>query len=555
MDTKRGVQYAPVVSLSDGSLFGYTVTPDDREANLNWTAAIHGILDWPGSVKLFLPVPANIVFDPRLPLQGSAPERIDTAGMRAEQIVVSFADDGSEHAETLQDAIRHYRAQGFRIACDGLAVGRDSLERLTELKPDYVRVGKAWLPRGAKDPVAECLLQALTMLAKKEKFVLLADGVEKEEQIRPLMSCGVGYGQGMWIGGPSETPAPVDEEVVNRIRQEMRRRFRGASGTLVELAEPAITFPGTTTVSEIARSFEKHREADGFVIVDGKKPVGMLMKDKLHQMLSRQFGLPLYGNRPVSKIMDAQPLIVDESTPVDLLSQTAMARESDKLYDAIIVTRGGEVSGIVSISALLDWVTNVRMSNAQWANPLTGLPGNEPIRRELSRRLDEGRPFSVLYADLDYFKWYNDQYGFHRGDDVIRFTSEAIQAAIRAFGPEDNFVGHIGGDDFIVVIDYGNPVRISEQILQEFEKGISSFLDPSRGPVKDRAGNPVEGGRLSLSLALLTCQDPRGWSPERLAEYSALLKKTAKGKAGNALEWETLGAYAEAAAAGELTNL
>jgi EAL domain-containing protein (putative c-di-GMP-specific phosphodiesterase class I)/GGDEF domain-containing protein len=522
-------------------LFGYTVIPSHPDAGKDWDFTVL-FQNWPGNVKLFLPVPARFVPDSGLH-PGRTLDRIEAAGMRAEQIVFMFAEDGSVSTGNLTAAIRHYRTQGFRIGYDGLTAGRESLEQLTELKPDYVRVGKAWLPRGAKDHVGECLLQALAALAKKEKFVLLADGVEKEEQIRTLMSCGVGYGQGLWIGAPSKTPAAVGEEVSNRIRQEMRRRYRGSSGSLMELANPAVTFPSTTPVSEIARFFEVHREADGFVIVEGKKPVGMLMKDKLHQILSRQFGLPLYGNRPVSKIMDAQPLIVDESTPVDLLSQTAMAREPDRLYDAIIVTRGGEVAGIISISALLDWVTNVRMSNAQWANPLTGLPGNEPIRRELSRRLDEGRPFSVLYADLDYFKWYNDQYGFHRGDDVIRYTSEAIQAAIRACGTEDNFVGHIGGDDFIVVIDYGNPVRIGEQILQEFEKGISSFLEPSRGPVKDRSGKPVEDGRLSLSLALLTCQDSRGWTPERLAEYSALLKKTAKSKAGNALEWETLGPY------------
>ncbi|WP_276354257.1 GGDEF domain-containing protein [Cohnella caldifontis] len=564
------VRYAPIVSLLDGSLFGYTAMPYDARTNMPLTPAgfftrseeegalydndrlfrelaIRNAAGEAGAVKLFIPVSARIVFDPRLHPGGTL-NRLEAAGLRPEQVVLSFTDEMFEPAGTLHAAVRHYRTQGFRIELGGMAVDRASMERMASLKPDYVRIGKEWLPRGPKDAVGESLLAAVSALARKEKFVLIAGGVEREEQIRVLIAGGIGYGEGSWIGTGTERPPAVEERVASRIRQEMRRRFRGSAGSLAELAEPAITFPGHTPVMEIARSFEIHREVSGFVIVEDGKPVGMLMKDKLHRMLSRQFGLPLYGSRPVSKIMDAQPLIADISTPVDQLSQTAMAREPDKLYDAIIVTRGGEVAGIVSISALLDWVTNIRMSDAQWANPLTGLPGNEPIRRELHRRLDEGRPFSVFYADLDYFKWYNDQYGFHRGDDVIRFTSEVLQSVVRKYNPDDSFVGHIGGDDFIAVIDYGNPVRMGEEILAEFDRGIVSFLEPSQGPVRDRNGDPVEQARLSLSLALLSCQDPSGWTPERLSEYSARLKKSAKGKRGSALEWETLGGFSAAAA-------
>ncbi|MBW5449107.1 EAL domain-containing protein [Cohnella sp. CFH 77786] len=556
------VRYAPIVSLSDGTLYGYEAIPFDAEANASWDSslfyaeseaegnlydndrrfrelAIRGVPAGPRAVKLFLPVPARIVYDPRL-YPGSTLGRIEAAGLRPDHVVLLLSDESDGHPGTLHAAIRHYRTQGFRIAFSGLKTGRTALERMVDLKPDYVRIGTEWFPRTLRDPAGESLLQAISALARKEKIVLLADGLEREEQIRPLMTYGVGYGEGLWLGVPSETPRSVDPSVTDRIRQEMRRRFRGAAGALLELTEPAVTFPSSTPVTEIARFFEIHREAPGFVILKDGKPVGMLMKEKLHQTLARQFGLPLYGNRPVSKIMDAQPLIVDESTPVEQLSQTAMAREPDKLYDAVIVTRKGEVSGIVSIRALLEWVTTMRMSNAQWANPLTGLPGNEPIRRELSRRLDEGRPFSVLYADLDYFKWYNDQYGFHRGDDVIRYTSESLQAAVRKYSPDDSFVGHIGGDDFIVIFDYGNPVRIGEEMLAEFERGISSFLDRTHGPVRDRSGTPVEGASLSLSLAVLSCQVTEGWTPERLAEYSALLKKAAKTRLGSALEWETL---------------
>ncbi|MDB4865741.1 MAG: hypothetical protein JWR03_74 [Cohnella sp.] len=556
-----GVRYRPIASLMDGSLFGYEALPFDKTTGEGWTPeqfysfseregelfdndrrfrelAIRGIPS-DGAVRLFLPVPARIVFDSRL-YPGSTLYHIEAAGLHPEHVVLILSDDGTDHMGTLHAALRHYRVQGFRIALS--AVGSDSaaIERMVELRPDYARIDGHWIPRETKDPVRESLLQAITSLARKEKIVLLVDGLEREEQVRHLMSAGIGYGQGAWVGAPSERAAVVEPSVTERIRQEMRRRFRGVAGSLTELVEPVLTFSSRTPVSEIARQFETNRESNGFVLVDNGKPVGLLMKEKLHRMLASQFGLPLYGSRPVLKIMDTQPLVVEVTTSVGQLSHTAMMREPDKLYDSVIVTQGGEVKGIVSIRALLESVTNVRMADAQWANPLTGLPGNEPIRRELSRRLEEGKPFSVLYADLDHFKWYNDQYGFHRGDDVIRFTGETLQAVVREYCPEDSFIGHIGGDDFIVMIDYGNPVRIAEEVLIQFEKGISSFSDTAHGPVRDRAGIPVEVASLSLSLALLLCLDTEGWSPERLAERSALLKKKAKGTLGNSMEWDTL---------------
>jgi|HigsolmetaGSP12D_1036236.scaffolds.fasta_scaffold00162_17 diguanylate cyclase (GGDEF)-like protein len=324
-------------------------------------------------------------------------------------------------------------------------------------------------------------------------------------------------------------------QAASPVRLDARRRAGGRSGTLSDLAEPVTSFDRKTPVSEIARHFESHKKASAFVIVDRGQPVGLLMKEKLNQILAWQFGRPLYWNRTVDWIMDAKPLIVEGSASVDEVSSVAMAREPDKLYDAIIVTSGGRVAGIVSIRSMLEWITNARMADAQWANPLTGLPGNEPIRRELTRRLEEGRPFAILYADLDHFKWYNDEYGFQRGDDIIRYTAETLLAVACAHCPEDGFVGHIGGDDYIVLTSGGNPVQMAQHMLARFERYLPSPVACS----EESASAP----RLSLSLALLLCESAEGWTPERLAERSARLKKQAKSKPGNALVWEKLGGF------------
>lgn len=558
-----GVSFAPIVSLLDGSLYGYELIPHDRHTGQRWSAerplasselaatfngysrkfrelAIMGISSHAGPVKWYLPLSVRRTDDPRFdPID--AFRFLESAAVRPEQVVLVLADIPSPGADACREALGPYRAQGFRIALSGIGTERASLDRLVALKPDYARIGREWVPTGPQDAVGASLLQAIGALARKEKIVLLADGLDREDQLSPLMACGVGFAQGAWVGPDTARPADIDPAVASRIRQEVRRRFRSASGALDELVEPALTRLSGTAVSSIARQFEARREASGLVIVkqDGR-PVGLLMRDKLNRMLAGPFGQPLYWNRPVDKIMDTQPLVVDAATPIDQLSQMAMSREPDKLYDAIVVTKGEVVAGIVSVGSLLEQVTSVRIAAAQWANPLTGLPGNEPIRKEISRRLDVGRPFAIFYADLDHFKWYNDHYGFHRGDDVIRFTGETLQAVIDDFCPEYGFVGHIGGDDFIVMIEYGNPLAIAETMLDRFAKGIRSFVDGAKGPVRDRAGKPLEGSELSLSLAMLLYNGEGNWTPEQLAERSALLKKKAKSQAGNSLAWDTL---------------
>src|SRR5690606_27568898 len=156
---------------------------------------------------------------------------------------------------------------------------------------------------------------------------------------------------------------------------------------------PYPTFATGARVSELAYLFETNPKAQGAVIVEEGRPVGLLMKEKLHQLLAGQFGLPLYWSRPVGKIMNDQPLIVDEQMPVEHVSQLAMARDFSQLYDVVVITKAGQMIGTASIRSILESMTVMSTEAARTANPLTGLPGNEGIQRELRRRIDMQRPF------------------------------------------------------------------------------------------------------------------------------------------------------------------
>src|SRR4249919_4071960 len=126
-------------------------------------------------------------------------------------------------------------------------------------------------------------------------------------------------------------------------------------------------------------------------------------------------------------------------------------------------------------------------------SPLTGLPGNIRIQEEIERMVREESPFAVLYADLDNFKTYNDQKGFVRGDRLIQSTARIIQDAIVEFDPGEGFVGHVGGDDFVAVVNPDIAEQVAKRICERFDGSRSGFYEPEdvqRGyvEVEDRKG-------------------------------------------------------------------
>ncbi|MGZ5289171.1 MAG: GGDEF domain-containing response regulator [Actinomycetota bacterium] len=126
-------------------------------------------------------------------------------------------------------------------------------------------------------------------------------------------------------------------------------------------------------------------------------------------------------------------------------------------------------------------------------SPLTGLPGNIRIQEEIERQVRDGRPFAVLYCDLDHFKTYNDQKGFVRGDRLIQSTAKLIQDAVVRNDGSEGFVGHVGGDDFVAIVDPESAERVARSICERFDAVRSEFYEPEdlqRGFVRmeDRKG-------------------------------------------------------------------
>ena len=189
---------------------------------------------------------------------------------------------------------------------------------------------------------------------------------------------------------------------------------------------------------------------------------------------------------------------------------------------------------------LLSRVKNTlkRIDRNRWANPLTGLQGNIEIQSEISSRIAKGLVFSVIYADLDNFKAYNDVYGFACGDRAIKLTADIIADNVHLFGTGRDLIGHIGGDDFVVVTEPPCVDGICQSIIGVFDRKVKSLysaLDLDKGYITtaNRQGIETRYPIMSISMAIVSNEYRRLESHIQVAEYAAELKKKAKALPGS----------------------
>jgi diguanylate cyclase (GGDEF)-like protein len=180
-----------------------------------------------------------------------------------------------------------------------------------------------------------------------------------------------------------------------------------------------------------------------------------------------------------------------------------------------------------------------RARHLRATSPLTGLPGNFEIEARLDSKLADGVDFALLHVDLDGFKAYNDHYGFLRGDRAIVLTSRVIAQAVEAVEDPDSFVGHIGGDDFVVVCTVDRAEDMARMIVGRFDDQVDDLYDAEDRAVgfielTDRAGQMHRHPFLSVSIGIASTNVRPFVSSAEVAAVAVELKRFAKAAHGSA---------------------
>lgn len=224
---------------------------------------------------------------------------------------------------------------------------------------------------------------------------------------------------------------------------------------------------------------------------------------------------------------------------VSVIMLTARGLSADKLEgfsvgaDDYIVKPFDTPELLARIRGVLRRATEMRQQS-----PLTGLPGNVKIEEEIESRVQSGASFAILYADLDHFKAYNDHYGFMRGDQAIQHTAALIEEVAHEAGGAGTFIGHVGGDDFVVVCDADSAESIAELLARRFDVAVPALYDAAdreRGHIDlvNRRGEPQEFPFLSISIGIATTSQRRFGHFAEAVAVATEMKSFSKGTPGS----------------------
>lgn len=261
----------------------------------------------------------------------------------------------------------------------------------------------------------------------------------------------------------------------------------------------------------------------------------------LETRLSDGDGFALCRKLKADKLTSALPIIFithrGNVAAESMAFEVGAADYITKPYNAPTVR--ARIKNQLKLSAAVEELKRLN-SLALDANPNTGLPGNNSIMAELNRILLEREAVAVLYADLDNFKIYNDTYGFSQGDKIIIFTANVIRVSLHIAGCGDAFLGHVGGDDFVLVVPAAKCSSVAEEIIRRIDQGILEFYsdeDAKRGYVvaKDREGKLKKYPLVSLSLGAIDLSRRKLATPMEIIDICTETKRSAKAQQGSNL--------------------
>ena len=439
--------------------------------------------------------------------------------------------------KTLIKAVAVLREQGIQLALDDFGNGHSNLRLWAELRPEIVKIEKYFVKDSPSNAVNVQVLRGLMRFAETFGTTMVAEGIETAEELKVVRDLGIELGQGYFLGRPQAVAAQVlsapARAVINSAEIAVlpeRTRASDADFRVARLAKRVPPLDKDQTIDDVARLFGSDESLAALAVVADGKPIGLLNRQGFVNQYAKPFFKELYGRKPCLLFANTSPLMLDKHAGLDALTEVLTSPDQRYLSEGFVVTEGGCYFGLGTGEQLVRVVTEVRMEAARHANPLTFLPGNIPITEHIQRLLSSGSDFVACYADLNDFKPYNDHYGYWRGDEMIRLQARSI---VSRCDPRRDFVGHVGGDDFVVLFQSEDWLDRCEQTISRFNEQAIDLFDAEakgRGGIEgeDRHGVMRFFNFTTLSIGAVRVRAGQFSRPEQVASAAAMAKHKAK---------------------------
>jgi diguanylate cyclase (GGDEF)-like protein len=489
--------------------------------------------------RLFLNISPSVLTHPSFK-NGQTLGHMRRLGIKPGQVTIEITENQpTVDIKLMRDALLHYRSMGFKIALDDLGEGFSSLRLWSELHPEYVKIDKHFIRDVNSDPLKRQFLKSFQQIADGSRSLIIAEGIESEAEFMTVKSLGIALGQGFYIATPSATPllAPSPGTCPTLLNQPDKTPANSRNVTAQKLLVHTEAATPDTENNEILSRFSNDPFLNSIPVVEHGKPLGLINRHAFMERFAQPFQHELLGHKPCLQSAHDHPLQVEKNTPIQEISQFITESQGRNFSDDFIITDGEYYLGIGRWLDLLRVITQMQIEAARHANPLTMLPGNVPINERINHLLGTGVPFHVCYCDLDNFKPFNDIYGYYRGDEMIQLTGRILRGAC---DPILDFIGHIGGDDFILLMQSADWESRCNKALQSFTQASAALADESHRASggysgKDRQGHDVFHPLPTLSIGSSRIEPGMFRSHIEVADAASEAKKNAKSLPGNSL--------------------
>jgi len=486
--------------------------------------------------KLFLNVsPESLLEAAHQP--GRTLQLLDDFGIPPSQVVIELTEQTpTDDFELLQTALHHYRAMGFSIALDDLGAGYSSLRLWSELRPDYVKIDRHFIDGIHQDALKREFVGSILQIAKASRAQVIAEGIELPEELAVLTEMGVDLVQGYLLCRPQEHP-PRDARPLMPRQDNTAVVLNDEGSDLSALLNDQPAVARDTPTATVLEAFRRQANLNSLAVLDEHgQPCGIVHRHSLSDALLKPFATDLFARKPISRLMNDDFLAVEVSQSLQQVSRLITSRARQRIEEDFIITLNGGYLGLGRVIDVLKLITELKIQQARYANPLTLLPGNVPIQQCLTRLLQQQRESMICYVDIDSFKPFNDIYGYGRGDEVLLCLAQCLNDRV---DPSRDFVGHIGGDDFLLVLGPEDWRKRLNQLLEDFQSQCRRFyrsehLEAGCFIAPNRQGLRQEFPLLSLSIGVvhLHPQVCGQLDASQLAEMASQAKHHAKNVQG-----------------------
>lgn len=552
MDKYVEVHFQPIVDLSDGGriyaqealcrlrtpegdlltgyetfkLAGHLGRLDALDLALQRKALQRKALDLAAGVPLFLNVLPSTLMQPRWPRQFM--QWLSDYEIAHQEVVIEVVESEQVDPAGLAQRCDELRAQGLRIALDDMGAGFNCLSVLAMVRSDFIKVDRGLVHQARGSRVRSVLLEALVSMAERLGSTVIAEGLERAEDVAFCRTLGISLVQGFLLAKPAY--APLEGKLGVLPSDKALRVERVDHFCINDVIEQPPAFDIQTPLTMVRQAFRESPDLPWCMLTDGGRPVGVLHRGKA---LSRNVRTVAQGCEPLQRMLP-------HTMRLTALARSLYLERANASPWAVVDERGcyiGTLEPMMLVSHLL-----ARQEHGASLHPLSQLPTGPTLRQAIEMRIARKHgTLELVYIDLDHFKAFNDRYGFVRGDAMIRTLAEILRHVFAM--STDCMLGHIGGDDFIVLFDQPDPLLVVQLLraMQQFHtlaRHLYDTEDLQRGyfVTEDGESHPVA----SMSVSCINGSTGTPVDCVDASARAAKLKKVGKSAGGNVVVVEAL---------------